>query len=49
MFLQENSHNLDYLLNIKIKGKSSGFSEELQYTINVVKVSETINIEFIIS
>lgn len=34
-------------LNIKIKGKSSGFSEELQYTINVVKVSETLNIELL--
>lgn len=34
-------------LNVKIKGKSSNISEELDYTINVVKVSETLKLELL--
>ena len=34
-------------LNVKIEGKSSNISEEFDYTINVVKVSETLNIELL--
>ena len=33
--------------NVKIEGKSSNISEEFDYTINVVKVSETLNIELL--
>lgn len=32
---------------VKIKGKTSNFFEELQYTINVIKVSEPLNIELL--
>lgn len=34
-------------LNVKIRSKSSNISEELDYTINIVKVSETLNIELL--
>lgn len=34
-------------LVVKIKGKTSNFYEELQYTINVIKVSEPLNIELL--